>query len=175
MLYLCIYIVVYFVITYTGIKMSISVIEGNYIKMGNNCNEIEQDAMNLTGYLRISVKKNNGGFEDGYIFMKKGQKIGYYHEDGMEESTGKKAEELINKMKEQEHTVEVYEYDYNKLNLMKEMFGAPILNISPNISFIRFNLLSSYSYTSTIWSCSFILLINSSAFFPVDSSIPSSW
>ena len=123
MLYLCIYIVVYFVITYTGIKMSISVIEGNYIKMGNNCNEIEQDAMNLTGYLRISVKKNNGGFEDGYIFMKRGQKIGYYHEDGMEESTGKKAEELINKMKEQEHTVEVYEYDDNKLNLMKEMFG----------------------------------------------------
>ncbi|UXM84323.1 DUF2226 domain-containing protein [Methanococcus aeolicus] len=102
--------------------MNINVIEGNFIKAASNYGEIEQIAKNLTGYLRISVKKD-GGFEEGYIFVEGGQKIGYYHIDGMDETTGKKAEELISKMKEQDCMVEVYEYNDNKLNVMKDMFG----------------------------------------------------
>ena len=48
--------------------MNINVIEGNFIKAASNYGEIEQIAKKLTGYLRISVKKD-GGFEEGYIFV----------------------------------------------------------------------------------------------------------
>jgi hypothetical protein len=101
--------------------MGINVVEGNFIRMSDNYDEIKDIAKNLTGYLRISVKKS-GGFEEGYVFLENGKKIGYYYNHGMDEKTGKIAEELINAMKDSDYVVDIYEYDDNKLRLMKDLF-----------------------------------------------------
>ncbi len=89
--------------------------------MSNSYDEIKDTSKNLTGYLRISVKKNEG-FEEGYIFLENGRKIGYYYNYGMDEKTGNNAKELIDSMKDSNYVVEMYEYDDSKLKLMKELF-----------------------------------------------------
>ncbi len=101
--------------------MSINVIEGNFIKMSNNYDEIRDITKNLTGYLRVSVKKNNR-FEEGYIFLEGGKQIGYYYDNGMDEKFGKSAKEMIDAMKNSNYVVDIYEYDMDKLKLMKELF-----------------------------------------------------
>lgn len=110
--------------------MSINVIEGNFIKMSNNYDEIRDIAKNLTGYLRVSVKKNNG-FEEGYIFLDGGKRIGYYYDDGLDERFGKSAKEMIDAMKNSNYLVEIYEYDIDKLKLMKELFKEIFIKDSP--------------------------------------------
>jgi hypothetical protein len=110
--------------------MGINVVEGNFIKMSNNYDEIKDIAKNLTGYLRISVKKSDG-FEEGYIFLENGERVGYYYNYGMEERTGKNAEEMINAMKDRDYVVDIYEYDDSKLKLMKDLFKEIFIKDTP--------------------------------------------
>jgi hypothetical protein len=110
--------------------MGINVIEGRFIKMSSNYDEIKDIAKNLTGYLRISVKKNDG-FEEGYIFLENGRRVGYYYNYGMEERAGKNAEEIVNAMKDSDYVVDIYEYDDSKLKLMRDLFKEIFITDSP--------------------------------------------
>jgi hypothetical protein len=110
--------------------MGINVVEGNFIKMSSNYDEIKDIAKNLTGYLRISVKKSDG-FEEGYIFLENGKRVGYYYNYGMEERSGKNAEEIVNAMKDSDYVVDIYEYDDSKLKLMKDLFKEIFIKDTP--------------------------------------------
>ena len=110
--------------------MGINIVEGNFVKMSSDYDEIKDIAKNLTGYLRISVKKN-GGFEEGYIFLENGKRVGYYYNYGMEERSGKNAEEIVNAMKDSDYVVDIYEYDDSKLKLMKDLFKEIFITDSP--------------------------------------------
>ena len=109
--------------------MGIKVIEGNFIRIGDNYEELTKDLQNFNGYLRISVKKEDG-FEEGYIILEENRPIGYYYTYNNEEAFGEEADRLIEKMKKNDYIVEIYEYDTNKLNLMKDLFKEIFLNKS---------------------------------------------
>ncbi len=112
--------------------MSVNVVEGKFIRMSNNYDEIKEIAKNLTGYLRISVKRNNG-FEEGYIFLEKGKRVGYYYNYGLDEKFGKNAKEKIDNMKNDDYVVEIYEYDDTKLKLMRDLFREMFIEKSSKV------------------------------------------
>lgn len=99
--------------------MALDIIEGKFIKIGKSCKDIENDVVNLTGYVRISSRDNTGKYSDGYVFLENGNIIGYYYVSGSKTLAGKNAKEIVEKMKENGDMYEIYEYTPDKLSVMK--------------------------------------------------------
>ena len=103
--------------------MAVQVIEGNLIKIveDGDVDEILRELKNFTGYIKLSIKRENS-FEEGYIFLKGGVTVGYYYNYGDIEAFGERAKEYIEKMKRDRPLIEVYEYTLEKLNTMRDIY-----------------------------------------------------
>jgi len=103
--------------------MVIHVIEGNLIKIveDEDIDKILKESKNFTGYIKLSIKRD-GGFEEGYIFLKNGTVIGYYYNYNNTEIFGDRAVERIEDMKKDKPLIEVYEYTLEKLNTMMDIY-----------------------------------------------------
>ena len=109
--------------------MSTKVIEGTFLKIGEDCEELNKSLQNFNGYMRLSIKKDND-FEEGYIFLENNVPVGYYYNYNNTEAFGSKAIEYIEEMKKNRCIVELYRYDAGKLNLMKDLFKEMFLDKS---------------------------------------------
>ncbi|AEH06380.1 DUF2226 domain-containing protein [Methanothermococcus okinawensis] len=108
--------------------MSTNIIEGTFVKMGKNCEELTKNLQNFNGYLRLSIKRDYG-FEEGYIFLENSMPVGYYYSYNNTELFGNRAIEYIEEMKKNNNCiVELYQYDLDKLKLMKDLFKEMFLN-----------------------------------------------
>ena len=103
--------------------MVVQVIEGNLIRTveDGDVDKILKELKNFTGYIKLYVKRD-GGFEEGYIFLKKGVIVGYYYNYNDIEAFGDRAKEYIEKMKKNKPLIEVYEYTIEKLNTMMDVY-----------------------------------------------------
>jgi len=104
------------------------ILEGKFLGIGENYDEVVKNLPeDFQGYLRISTKKN-GQFEEGYVFFKDKEIIGYYY-NYEKEVFGADAKDLIEEIKKQENqVVDIFAYDSNKLKLMMELYGEIFLN-----------------------------------------------
>ena len=103
--------------------MAVQVIEGNLVRIveDGDVDEILKELKNFTGYIKLSIKRD-GGFEEGYIFLKKGVIVGYYYNYNDIEAFGDRAKEYIENMKKDKPLIEVYEYTIEKLNTMMDVY-----------------------------------------------------
>ena len=103
--------------------MIVHVIEGNLIKVvgDGDVEEVIKGLKNFTGYIKLSIKRDNG-FEEGYVFLKKGVVIGYYYNYNDIETFGEEAKGYIENMKRDKPLIEVYEYTLEKLDTMMDVY-----------------------------------------------------
>ncbi|WP_292460451.1 DUF2226 domain-containing protein [Methanothermococcus sp.] len=109
--------------------MGAKIVEGKFLKTGEDFEELIKNLQDFNGYLRLTIKKDNG-FEEGYIFLENNLPVGYYYIYNNNEVFGKKAVDYIEEMKKNKSIVELYQYDESKLKLMKDLFKEMFLDKS---------------------------------------------
>lgn len=96
------------------------IIEGKFVKMGSNYNELfEELPNNFLGHIRVSLKIN-GVFKDGHLFLKDKRIIGAYS-DFEGELFGNPALLKIKEMAEKGAVVDVFSYTEQMLSMMKNI------------------------------------------------------
>ncbi|ABR54227.1 conserved hypothetical protein [Methanococcus vannielii SB] len=94
------------------------IIEGKFVKMGSDYNEIFDGLPNnFLGYIRVSMKIN-GGFKEGYLFLKDKKIIGGYS-NFEEELFGNSAIIKTQEIAKKSSIIDIFLYTEQMLNMME--------------------------------------------------------